>query len=181
MKSTTPPKATPHAETKPQDLPQPEMRILRIAECQSLSGKSKLTYQIGCTSSPAKPEIHIRIYKNSAPGFFNSEWIPYKAIQEILDKQPAHRPFTAYVLFPLFRGKSINTPYFLFAALHQEGVLQASKYKKRCYDRSDEKTFLTRTRMLASSAVDLKADSKPQPAKTAISGDRKTRSKSSKK
>ena len=52
---------------------EPEMRILKSATCKSTSGKSTLTYQVGCLPDST---VHLRISKNSAAGFFNDEWMP---------------------------------------------------------------------------------------------------------
>jgi hypothetical protein len=59
----------------------PDMRVLKTATCKTLSGKSTLTYQIGCTPESI---IHLRISKNSGGGFFSDEWIPFEAVQEAL-------------------------------------------------------------------------------------------------
>ena len=40
----------------------PEVRVLTMATCSSTSGKSKLTYEIGCTPDN---EVHIRIASNT--------------------------------------------------------------------------------------------------------------------
>lgn len=63
----------------------PEMRILKTATCKSTSGKSTLTYQIGCTPDST---VHIRISKNSAAGFFNNEWLAINDIQKALANGP---------------------------------------------------------------------------------------------
>jgi hypothetical protein len=68
---------------KPED--NPEMRILKTATCKSTSGKSTLTYQIGCMLDNT---IHIRITKNSSAGFFNDEWIALKDIEKVLVNGP---------------------------------------------------------------------------------------------
>ena len=40
----------------------PEMLALKTATCKSISGKSTLTYQIGCAPDST---VHVRISKNS--------------------------------------------------------------------------------------------------------------------
>jgi hypothetical protein len=49
---------------------------------------------------------------------------------------------TSYALTPLFRGKSTNSPSFLFAVLKHEGLVKLSESKKRCYDRCSDAAFL---------------------------------------
>ena len=40
----------------------PTMKVLKTATCKSISGKSTLTYQIGCAPDST---VHVRISKNS--------------------------------------------------------------------------------------------------------------------
>lgn len=153
----------------------PEVRVLKTATCPSLSGKSKLTYQIGgeenaegaCTS---RSEIQIRINGNSNPGYFNDTWVPLPAIQQILDKT---KLVTCFSLWPLFRGKSVNTGGFLLAALKNEGLVRPAKEDKRSYERSDPKAFLAGAKALLESPAALKAKVKPVAAKEAPMADTK--------
>jgi hypothetical protein len=46
------------------------IRILKIGTCTSLSGRSELTYHLGCN---AESEIHFRVVQNSGNGQFNAE------------------------------------------------------------------------------------------------------------
>ena len=94
----------------------PDIRILKIGSCESVSRKSTLTYHIGCT---VDGEIHLRIYANTAAGFFSQEWLPLTSINQVLTKAGGH--FTSFALQPLFRGKSQNNPAFLLAVLLREG------------------------------------------------------------
>ena len=82
----------------------PEIRILKIRSCSSRSGKSTLTYHIGCNP---EGELQFRIFANSGNGFFNDEWVSLNALLSKASEQ-----FTSYALTPLFRGKSTNTPEF---------------------------------------------------------------------
>ena len=134
------------------------IRVLKTATCPSLSGKSKLTFQIGCMG---KSEIHFRVSANTGHGFFSDEWVALADIQEAMDKAPRGEPITSFILLPLFRGKSINTPCFLFAALKGEGLVQASKDKQRCYERVDSKEFMSGVKAL----IALDGDGKAKPPK----------------
>ena len=87
----------------------PDMRVLKTVTTKSITGKSTLTYQIGATPDNA---IHIRITKNTGAGFFNDEWIALNDIQRVLDKCPPGSPITSFLLQPLFKGKSSNSPAF---------------------------------------------------------------------
>jgi hypothetical protein len=52
----------------------PYIRILKIRSCSSRTGKSTLTYHIGCN---AEGELQFRIFANSDNGFFNDEWVSF--------------------------------------------------------------------------------------------------------
>jgi len=107
------------------------LRILKVGRCPTVSGKSTLTYHVGCTAESA---IQIRLYANSGNGFLNQDWIPWTAIQERLKPQSGESTFTSQVLHALFRGKSLNSPGFLMAVLKAEGVVKPSAVKRRCYE-----------------------------------------------
>jgi hypothetical protein len=114
-------------------VPKSDVRILKIHSCPSVSGKSTLTYHIGCTDDG---DIRFRIHANTNAGFFSNEWLSLTTIQQALAKLT--EPFTSVVLAPLFRGKSANTSAFMVAALLQEGLIQRSKYG---YERAEASQF----------------------------------------
>jgi hypothetical protein len=80
--------------------PEANVRILKIHSCPSVSGKSTLTYHIGCTE---EGDIQFRIHANTNAGFFSNEWLPLSTLQGALAKSTG--PFTSVVLAPLFRGE----------------------------------------------------------------------------
>lgn len=121
------------------------VRVLKNGTCPNLSGKSTLSYRIGVDESG---EIMLQLVGNSNPGYFNNEWVRYSAVQQLLAKQDQGKAITSYVLTPLFRGKSTNSPSFLFAVLKQEGLVQLSESKKRCYDRCSDTAFRERVQKL---------------------------------
>jgi len=131
---------------------EPPLRILKIARCPTVSGKSTLTYHLGCTPESV---IKIRLYSNTGNGFLNQDWIAWTAIQEKLE---LHSPFTSQVLHALFSGKSLNSPGFLMAVLKAEGVVKASTVKGRCYELTKDARFLAEIEQLMASGVDLDAD-----------------------
>lgn len=143
--------------------PEAAIRILKIVTCSSLSGKSKLTYHIGCTG---KAEIQFRVYANSSTGFFSQEWITLSNIQQMFAKVPKDKAITSVVLNPLFNGKSINTPAFLFAALMNEALVCRSTVTRRSYDRVDPKAFMAKVKTLIAANVNLKATDKPKPSES---------------
>jgi hypothetical protein len=141
--------------------PEPDMRILKIASCPSVTKKSTLTYQIGCTPEGS---IQLRVYANTAAGFFSQEWVPWPAIDEALAKGGGE--FTSLVLQPLFKGKSMNNPAFLLAVLLSEGLVGSAPGKQRCHQRLNPDRFLAEIQALLASTVSLNAEDKPaKPSK----------------
>ena len=153
---------------------EPKMRILKTATCKSTSGKSTLTYQIGVLPDST---VHIRITKNTGAGFFNDEWISLQKIQEALNKSPEGQPLTSFLLQPLLRGGSTNTPAFIVAALTHERLLRAMKGKKRGHELLDPDGFDAKMQRLvaskakpkgATSSTRKKAVTKKAPSKKAV-------------
>ena len=116
-----------------------ELKILKKATCPTLTGKSRLTYMVGCDEDS---EVFVRIYSNDGGGFFSTEWVALKDIQKALSKDPEN--ITSVALFGLFRGKSVNTSGFALAALRNEGLVRAIKGKKRRHELADTKAFMDR-------------------------------------
>ena len=137
------------------------LRILKIGRCQTVSGKSTLTYHVGCTPESV---IKIRLYGNSGNGFLNQDWIPWTAIQERLEPQLGATSFTSQVLHSLFSGKSLNSPGFLMAVLKAEGVVRVSTVKRRCYEPVKDAGFIAEIERLMASSVDLDIDGEAKAA-----------------
>ena len=135
----------------------PQLRILKTAACPTLSGKGKgtLTYHIGCT---VDSEICFRMASNSGGGYFSPEWVSLKAIQASLEN--GHKPLTSFAILPLFRGKSVNTPCFLFAALLAEGLVQRDAENPRVYVCCPPDGFMAEVNKLIASDVDIKVAAK---------------------
>ncbi len=149
-------------------LAKPPVRILKIASCPSLSGKSQLTYHVGyavgsegAAEGVCTEDIQLRVFMNTGMGFFSQEWVPLSVIQRELAKIGEGKTITSFQLHPLFAGKSVNTPAFLFAVLQSEGLVQRAKDSTRRYDRIDPAGFLAAVQALIVSGVDLKVDESP--------------------
>ena len=132
---------------KPEDKP---MRILKTATCKTLSGKSTLTYQIGCTPDSV---IHLRISKNDGGGFFSNEWIAFADIQRALERRPKGSPVLSHFITPLLKGKSVNTSAFLLAVLSHLKLLRPLPGKKRQHELLDTRDFLDQVHRLMTSDV----------------------------
>ena len=152
------------------------IRIIKRASCKTLSGKSTLTYQIG--ASPDN-EIHIKIHANDGGGMFSQEWVPFDAIQAALENDDEGAAITSIRLTSLFKGKSVNTPSFLLAALKHLKLVRPMKNKQRHHERLDPGPFLEMVEKLmsSSSAVKPKAASKKTVRKTVRKAPRKKATK----
>ena len=118
--------------------PESAVRILKRATCSSLSGKSKLAYEVGVSD---KKELQVRLISNSGGGCFNQTWVRLPAVEAAFDKVPAGESVTSDTLRSMFRGMSQNTGGFNFAVLKNIGYVVPSESKKRCYDRVEPTVF----------------------------------------
>ena len=132
------------------------LRILKIAHCPSVSGKSTLTYHIGCNEDG---DIHIRIHANSASGMFSQEWVAWSAIEETLSRHVTG--FTSAAFRGLIKGKSQNNAGFMLAVLLQEQLVIKEGDQKRSYTCLDSGAFLDQINRLLASDVSLQADDNP--------------------
>lgn len=136
-------------EALPPDL---SLCILKIATCSTLSGRSELTYHLGRNSDAV---LHFRVVGNTGNGQFNSDWVSLTMIEELLAKHPADKVLTSRILQPLFRGKSSNSPAFLFACLKAEGLVKAGPEKDSGYLLGDIETFKQAMSALITVGTDL--------------------------
>lgn len=137
-------------------VPEGEVRVLAVETCPSITRKSKLTYHVGILGS----EIQLKIHANSGGGFFSEEWVP---LSDIVDRLPPAGPFTSRVLNTLFTGKSTNTPGFLMAVLRNEGLVQPSTAKRRCWELGNVMAFEQQVEAMMDAPLSPK---KKQPAGT---------------
>ena len=112
------------------DIPEKsEIDIVATQKTKTVSGKSDLTYHLGKDDDS---NAYLRIWVNSSNGYFSNEYLSLAAIITSLEKQGG-ASFTSFAFQELFKGKSVNTPGFLVAALLNEGVLALEENKKRKY------------------------------------------------
>lgn len=126
------------------------IRIVKLGTTTNVSGKYKLTYHVGCNT---ESEIHFRVYENSGGGYFSTEWVSLKAIQQAIEQ--GRKPTTSFALYGLFNGKSVNTPAFLLAALLKEGLVQIHEENKRCYAATSPHPFITEINQLIKSNINI--------------------------
>lgn len=121
-------------------------RIVRRATCPTLNQKGELAYEIGVDS---RGGVQLRVVENSGTGSFSDEWIGFRNIQAAFDRAPKSEPVSAYMLYPLWRGRSSNCCYFCTAVLKSEGLLLPSEKRKERYDRVDPSAWLAEITGLA--------------------------------
>ena len=140
----------PVADTEPNPETNPEIRVLKTATCKSLSGKSKLTFNIGC--NPAG-EIQFQVTGNDGGGYWNDDWVAQSSIQAVLDRLPKGSPITSATFRTIYPSKSTNSPGFLAAVLRDIGLLQPSKDKLRCYELGSPNEFISEVNTLLGTGV----------------------------
>ena len=128
------------------------VRILGTSTCPSLSGKSTLTYNIGCDT-----ETQIQVVGNDGGGYWNNDWVAYRDIQAELEKEP--KEITSGTLRCLYPSKSNNSPGFLLAVLKAVGLVQVSTANPRCYEALDPAVFIAGVKTLMESAPELETAS----------------------
>ena len=134
---------------------EPDIRILKVATCPSLSGKSTLTYQVGCN---AESDIQFRVITNTGGGFFSKEWITLDTILEAFNERKKDKPIVSLLLYPLFQGKSLNTPAFLLAVLKHEGLAIPLEDTPKHYTQLPSDAFMAEVKKLMQTAIDPKVD-----------------------
>ncbi len=144
----------PNTASEPQVTAIP-MRILRVATCPSLSGRSELTYHVGCTEAGA---IYFRLWSNSAAGMFSNTWFSMMDVSKLLSSPEG---ITSRQLQPLWQYTSQNNAGFSLALLTGEGLIQKSADHKHAYQTANPAPFLERINALIASGVDLKEDDEP--------------------
>jgi hypothetical protein len=112
-----------------------EIKILKTGSCPSLSGKSTLTYRIGCKDGN---EICLSLAGNTGKGVFNKDWIELEQVHSLLSSQ---EKITSGSLLGLFEGKNSNSAGFILAVLLNEGFLKVSSDNQRNYERIDQKEY----------------------------------------
>jgi hypothetical protein len=118
--------------------------ILKTPVCESISGRSTLTYQL--SHNPKLKTFYIRLVENTGNGYFSDEWL---SINELVKLAKEEKVITSITINHLFRSSSVNTGAFLLAALKQEGFIQVSPNSKREFILNDKSTLLNDLTTLA--------------------------------
>ncbi|MBC5768689.1 hypothetical protein [Ramlibacter albus] len=143
-----------------------EPRILKIADCPSLSGRTSITYHVGVRG---KDDICFRIWATSGKGVFSREWVCASEIQKVLGQNSV---LAAPTLLPVFKvGRSVNTAGYLLAVLRNEGLVALTADQPHKYERTQSETFVKELAALIKSGttLDPNADA-PEPQSTRKKG-----------
>jgi hypothetical protein len=141
---------------------QPMIHIFKEGSCNSNSGKAHLNF---CWGYDDREEIYSRINSSSGAGYFSSEWVPLNSIIDLLNDSEG--PITGETLQPYFKGRSINTAYFLLAVLNEVGLVQRWR---RAYKLTNVENFRSEMKALVVQAkkktIDVDLDAPKTTRKT---------------
>lgn len=140
VKKKAPSKKKSATSAKKTKVDAPSLKIIQTSKCQTISGKSTLTYNVGVDD---KGHIAVRVFSNSGGGFFSNEWVLIDDITALLGDVTGEH-ITSINLIPLFKGKSVNTPGYLIAVLLNEKLLRPFEDKKRQFTYTGAKTLQTK-------------------------------------
>ena len=136
---------------------QPEVDPIEViyqGECQSLSGRSTLTYAIGRHTEDRT--LTLAITGNSGSGMWAKEAASGRAIQDIVLGEEG---LTSKVFQALHPGRSINTGGFVLAALKDLGLIRANTENTRLHEHIPTTTF----EQVAMARIAEKSEQVPKP------------------
>jgi hypothetical protein len=134
-----------------------------------------LTYHIGIlessgdSTSNAKPaksdtnasqDIQLRLYANTAKGYFCKDWVSMALIDLLLSEAKSFSSGDVQRLF--FQGKSVNSGGFVLAALRHEGLIRTSEGSLRSYERLDPSAWQQEIEALIEAGVSLSEHQAPE-------------------
>jgi hypothetical protein len=112
------------------------IEALCTGTCESLSGRSDLTFAIGRHTEDVT--LHLAITGNSGGGMWCKDWCSAGEIQDIV---LGEGDLTAKSFYPLHAGRSINTGGFILAALRELGLIRANEENTRIHEHVPGTTF----------------------------------------
>lgn len=128
---------TESAELDPVDIETADpIVVICQGNCDSLSGRSTITFEIGKHTDDGS--LHIRISGNSAAGMFCKDWVSSDSIHDIV---LAAFELNAACFHPLYEGRSINTAGFLLAALKELCLVRPGEENTRLHEHVPTTTF----------------------------------------
>lgn len=165
------PKSSPAATDTTAFPSTPPIRIIKKDTCPTVAGKSDLGYDLGVDPNGS---VRLRVTDNSGGGYWSREWV---SVTDVLRSLNTGGPITSILLWPLFRGQSVNTPAFVLAVITAEKLLQPIPNKKRVHQLLSTTDFTTRMDKLIASGVSLPDDLATAAAARKASAATKSKSK----
>jgi hypothetical protein len=144
---------------------EPEIRVLKSETCPSLSGNSKLTYEVGLNEAK---DLCLRITANTKAGAFCTDTTELKTLRAALDRAPRNETITSAVFRHLYAGSSENMSGFIFSVLLHEGLVRRSLKEKerRRYERVEPEAFDAAVKaLMEGKGASANADAKASKAK----------------
>jgi hypothetical protein len=122
-------------EFAPEEIIDP-IEVIWTGTCESLSGRSDLTFAIGRHTEDGT--LHLAITGNSGGGMWCKDWCSASDIQDAVLGESG---LTAKSFHPLHAGRSINTGGFILAALKELGLIRANEANTRLHEHVSGTTF----------------------------------------
>jgi hypothetical protein len=122
-------------EFAPEEIVDP-IEAICTGTCESLSGRSDLTFAIGRHNVDGT--LHLAITGNSGGGMWCKDWCSASAIQDAVLGESG---MTAKSFYLLHAGRSINTGGFILAALRELGLIRANEENTRLHEHVPGTTF----------------------------------------
>ncbi len=121
----------------PEEIPEVDpIQTIHEGQCESLSGRSTLTFSIG--RHPETQALHLRIVGNTGGGMWCDEWIPGSEIDAVVIGDPELTSRSFQVLKP---GRSTNTAGFVMAAVKSMGLIRNNAENTRLHEHVPTETF----------------------------------------
>jgi len=122
IKKSVSKKAFPKSAKSPQKKSGPDIQILAVETCPSVSGSSTLKYQIGMS---AESSILLKVLSSSGSGFVNPTWFALDDILNVLVSHSVETPIKSSHLAKglELEGRSRNDAAFLVAVLVANEIL----------------------------------------------------------
>jgi hypothetical protein len=122
-------------EFAPEEIIDP-IEAISTGTCESLSGRSDLTFVIGRHNEDGT--LHLAITGNSGGGMWCKDWCSASDIQDVVLGESG---LTVKSFYPLHAGRSINTGGFILAALRELGLIRANEENTRVHEHVPGTTF----------------------------------------
>lgn len=112
------------------------IEVIYTGNCESLSGRSALTFSVGRHTDDGT--LHLSITGNTGAGMWCRDWASASDIQDVV---LGEGELTAKSFHQIHAGRSINTGGFILAALRELGLIQVNSENTRLHEHIPATTF----------------------------------------